>query len=292
MPEAPIHSAAPAPEPTPIAPIPSAQAELRLETAPIAPPPADPALQTPPTGQLLLGTDKRNPVFAVYQDDSGDRLLVFYGFELIEIVNNDSADPAFKLLLARLYNAKVKLSALCESFQVDPKTVRRWGKALLQGDAAELVRVLEGRGVCHKLTPAVENFARLRWPHLVAERSYGAVGRLLLEIRSVFNMEISRSGLQGLIRVLKGGPAPEESSLPEEDPPSSLPNPEVGAALPAQPLPEVPQETRESSVKSVEETDADKAADSAVQPSVQVGTLSGNNALSSPVFPKDPAQAL
>ena len=292
MPEAPIHSAAPAPEPTPIAPIPSAQAELRLETAPIAPPPADPALQTPPTGQLLLGTDKRNPVFAVYQDDSGDRLLVFYGFELIEIVNNDSADPAFKLLLARLYNAKVKLSALCESFQVDPKTVRRWGKALRQGDAAELVRVLEGRGVCHKLTPAVENFARLRWPHLVAERSYGAVGRLLLEIRSVFNMEISRSGLQGLIRVLKGGPAPEESSLPEEDPPSSLPNPEVGAALPAQPLPEVPQETRESSVKSVEETDADKAADSAVQPSVQAGTLSGNNALSSPVFPKDPAQAL
>jgi len=132
---------------------------------------------------LLLGTDKRNPVFAVYQDDSGDRLLVFYGFELIEIVNNDSADPAFKLLLARLYNAKVKLSALCESFQVDAKTIRRWGKALLQGDAAELIRVLEGRGVCHKLTPAVENFARLRWPHLVAERSYGAVGRLLLEIQ-------------------------------------------------------------------------------------------------------------
>ena|SRR5258707_12145833 len=62
MPEAPIDSAAPAAEPKPIAPIPSAQVELRLETDPIAPPPADPALQTPPTGQLLLGTDKRNPV--------------------------------------------------------------------------------------------------------------------------------------------------------------------------------------------------------------------------------------
>src|SRR5258708_5339860 len=178
MPEAPILSAVPAPEPTPIVSTPSPQAELRLEADPIAPPPADPALQTPPTGQLLLGTDKRNPVFAVYQDDSGDRLLVFYGFELIEIVKNNSTDPAFKLLLARLYNAKVKLSALCQTFQVDPKTIRRWGKALLQGDAAELVRVLEGRGVCHKLTPAVENFARLRWPHLVAERSYGAVGQI------------------------------------------------------------------------------------------------------------------
>ena len=65
MPEAPIPSAAPAPEPAPIAPVSSPQAELQLEADPIAPPPADPALQTPPTGQLLLGTDKRNPVFAV-----------------------------------------------------------------------------------------------------------------------------------------------------------------------------------------------------------------------------------
>jgi hypothetical protein len=292
MPEAPILSAAPAPEPTPIGPIPSPQAELQLEADPIAPPQAKPAIQTPPTGQLLLGTDKRNPVFAVYQDDSGKRLLVFYGFELIEIVNNDSADPAFKLLLARLYNARVKLSALCESFQVDPKTIRRWGKALLQGDPAELVRVLEGRGACHKLTAAVENFARLRWPDLVAERSYGAVGRLLLEIQSVFNMEISRSGLQGLIRILKGGPAPQESSLPEPDPPSGLPSPEAGAGLPAQERAQAPPETRESSVKSWEQTHADKAPDSAVQPSVPAGTPSGSNAHSSPFFPKDPAPAL
>jgi len=252
---------------------------------------AESALQTPPTGQLLLGTDKRNPVFAVYEDDSGERLLVFYGFELLEIVNNDSADPAFKLLLARLYNARVKLSALCDSFQVDPKTIRRWGKALLQGDPAELVRVLEGRGACHKLTPAVENFARLRWPDLVAERSYGAVGRLRLEIERVFNIEISRSGLQRLIRILKGGSAPEESPLPE-DPPSSLPSPEAGAALPAQEWAQAPQHTRESPVKSGEDTHAEKAPDAAVQPSAPAGTSSGNNAYSSPFFPKDPAPSL
>jgi hypothetical protein len=285
MPEAPILSAAP--EPTPIA------ANASPPADPIAPPSADPALQTPPTGQLLLGTDKRNPVFAVYEDDSGERLLVFYGFELIEIVNNDSEDPAFKLLLARLYNARIKLGALCESFQVDPKTIRRWGKALLQGDPAELVRVLEGRGARHKLTPAVENFARLRWPHLVAERSYGAVGRLLQEIRSVFGLEISRSGLQGLLRILKGGAdAGPASSFPEEDPPSSLPNPEAGAELPAQPRAQAPGQTGESSVKSLEQTHADKAPDPAVQPSVQAATPSGNNVHPSPFFPKDPAASL
>jgi hypothetical protein len=189
MPEAPILPAAP--EPTPLAPIPSPQAE------PIALAQAQPALQTPPTGQLLLGTDKRNPVFAVYEEDSGE---------------------------------------------------------------------LEGRSTCHKLTPAVENFARLRWPDLVAERSYGAVGRLLLEIQSVFGVEISRSGLQGLVRVLKGGPAPEEPSLAAEDPASSLPRPEAGAGLAARELAEVALPTRESSVKSVADAPADKALAGAVQP--------------------------
>ncbi len=282
MPEALVLSATP--DPAPITPIASPPVELQRQ--------AEPTLGTPPTGQLLLGTDKRNPVFAVYADDSGERLLVFYGFELMEIVKNDSADPAFKLLLARLYNAKVKLSALCENFRVDPKTIRRWGKALLQGDPAELVRVLEGRNACHKVTAAVENFARLRWPDLVAERSYGAVGRLLLEIQSVFGMEISRSGLQGLIRILKGGPAPEPSSLAAEDLSSSLPSPEAGVGLPAQEWAEMPQQTRESGVNSLEETHADKAPDSAGQPPLEPGTPSGHNADPTPFFPKDPAQSL
>jgi hypothetical protein len=288
MPEAPILATAPGP--TPASPNPPPSGEPQVQADRIAPPPDDPALQKPPTGQLLLGTDKRNPVFAVYEDESGERLLVFYGFELIEIVKNDSADPACKLLLARLYNAQVKLSALCESFQVDPKTIRRWGRALLQGDPAELVRVLEGRSACHKLTPAVENFARLRWPDLLAERSYGAVGRLLLEIRSVFGVEISRSGLQGLIRVLKGGPAPEEPSLAEEDPPledlsSSLPSPEVGVGL-------APQEIRETPVKSLEQAPAENAPNSAAQPTVEPGTPSGSNAHLVPFFLKDPAESL
>lgn len=127
----------------------------------------------------------------------------------------------------------------------------------------------------------------------MAERSYGAVGRLLLEIQNVFGLEISRSGLQGLIRVLKGGAdAGPSSSLPEEDPPSSPPNPEAGAGLQAQELAEAPQEIRESGVKSLEETHADKAPDSASQPSVEAGTPSGNNAHLSPFFPKDPSESL
>ncbi len=253
-------------------------------------PPADPQLEVPPSGQLILGTDKRNPVFAVYEDDSGERLLVFYGFELLEIVKNDSQDPAFKLLLARLYNSGVKLSALCESFEVDPKTLRRWGKALRQGDAAELLRVLEGRSAGRKLTSAVENFARLRWPDLVAERSYGAVGRLLQEIQSVFAMKISRSAIHELIRGLKAGTAPVESSF--ENTSSRFPSPESDEGMATQELAEMPlgveTEKGETGVKSLAESVVDKLPQSVANPSVQAGPPSGNTVYPSPFFPRDP----
>ena len=132
--------------------------EALLTDVPVSPVGSDPQVEAPPTGQLILGTDKRNPVFAVYADEAGEQLLVYYGFELMEIVNNEPSDPGFKLLLGRLYNAGVKLSTICESFEVDPKTVRRWGQALHQGDAAELVRVLEGRGAGRKQTEVIEKF--------------------------------------------------------------------------------------------------------------------------------------
>jgi len=187
---------------------------------------ADSESQAPPSGQLILGTDKRNPVFAIYEIDSGERLAVYYGFEIIETVNNDCEDPGFKMLLGRLYNAGLKLSALCQSFETDAKTIRRWGKAVRQGDPVELLRVLEGRAARRKRTVVIEKFARLRWPDLVAERSYGAVGRLQREIQSVFRVGISRSGLKDLIRELKADGPPRESSPTPEPPSSTPPNPE------------------------------------------------------------------
>ena len=41
------------------------------------------------TGQLILGTDKRNALFTVYEweeDDGEEQLHVYYGLELLEVV--------------------------------------------------------------------------------------------------------------------------------------------------------------------------------------------------------------
>jgi hypothetical protein len=104
-----------------------------------------------------------------------------------------------------------------------------------------------------------------RWLDLVAQRSHGTVGRLRGEIEYVFNIRISRSGLQGLIQSLKGGPASEPSSLPKEAPPSRV----FPVRKPA------PQGSGESPVQSWGDSPVQEAPDSALEPSAQAGTSSG-----------------
>ncbi|HRI14142.1 MAG TPA: hypothetical protein PLX89_14190 [Verrucomicrobiota bacterium] len=79
----------------PASPAPDAATPQDRACAETQDPELRPAVAAPPTGQLLLGTDKRNPLFAVYEDESGEQLLVFYGFEILEIVpqaNRGSSD--------------------------------------------------------------------------------------------------------------------------------------------------------------------------------------------------------
>ena len=82
----------------------------------------------PCSSQLILGIDKRNPLFAVYEDSDRAQWHVYYGFELLEIVPNQPQAPAFKLLGGRLFNAGLKVQSLTEVFQVDRKTLQRWGR--------------------------------------------------------------------------------------------------------------------------------------------------------------------
>ena len=56
-----------------------------------------------PLLQLVLGTNKRNPVFSVSrQAGEAPSLHVYDGGELLEVVPEDRQHPAFKLLMARL----------------------------------------------------------------------------------------------------------------------------------------------------------------------------------------------
>jgi hypothetical protein len=76
--------------------------------------------------QLILPTDRRNPCISLYRmtDSVGRRVIqVYYGLELLEEVADDFQDPTYRSMVARLYNAKLKLKSLVEVFQIDPKTI-------------------------------------------------------------------------------------------------------------------------------------------------------------------------
>ncbi len=171
------------------------------------------------TSQLILGTDKRNPLFLVYADEEEDRLHVYYGLELLEKVSADREDPNFKMLVGRLCNAGLNRHVLAESFQVDPKTMKRWGAALVCGDAQQLVRGLAGVRAKRKLTPEIQAYVRARWPELSAGGTRGISGKLRREIQSVFQVRLSNETLRPLVGQLKreqgqprgeaGVPAPE-----------------------------------------------------------------------------------
>jgi hypothetical protein len=180
-------------------------------------------MDAPSSSQLVLGIDKRNPLFALYEDADREELHVYYGFELLEVVPNEPGSPAFKLLGGRLFNAGLKVKSLTEVFQVDRKTLQRWGRALQSGDAQELIRVLSGRSCGRKLTGGIEAFVRQSWPRITAQGTYGSSQRLCQEIQELFQVALSPETLRPLVRELKNGTglmvskdARQENPMPSE----------------------------------------------------------------------------
>ena len=51
----------------------------------------------PPSDHLILGADQRNPLLTVSLDEERQQLRVYYGFEIIEIVPDDTQAGSYKL---------------------------------------------------------------------------------------------------------------------------------------------------------------------------------------------------
>jgi hypothetical protein len=168
----------------------------------------------PPTAslQLILPTDKRNPCFTLYQTRDGRFLHVYYGLERLEVVPAAVDHPAYRMLVARLYNADVKVAALEELFDLDHKTIRAWGLALDSGNPEALQRMLFGAP--RKLTPAIREFIAGRWPQLRAQRCRNHREVLQNEIKTYFGVSLSGESLRIMMNQLSGGQAGAEARAP------------------------------------------------------------------------------
>lgn len=156
----------------------------------------------------IIGTDKKNPVFQVYRDSGdgdgdGGKIYLYYGMELLEVVPDERDHPALKLMIAKLYNAKVKQTTLTEVFGYDRKTMQNWGEALLSGDPERLVRVLEGRAAGRKLTTEVKAFVRFRFEAIYPDNKATYSKQIRREIEEVFDISISSEALRPIFNELK-----------------------------------------------------------------------------------------
>lgn len=152
--------------------------------------------------QAVLGTDKKNPLFAVYRDSDKSELHVYYGLELLEVVPDDKRSPRFKLMVAQLFNAGVKGVTLSDVFSVDRKVMRGWGRALKSGDPQTLVDALKGRGP-RKLTPEVKAYVKMRFPIIYAEDKRNYSANMRKEIVKIFQLQISGETLRPYFAELK-----------------------------------------------------------------------------------------
>jgi hypothetical protein len=169
--------------------------------------------------QKIIGVDKNNPYFTVCKHpEKPGKLMVFFGAALLEIVDEDQDDPAFKLLLARLYNAQVKRKTLVETFGVALSTLRRLGEALSSGDPQRLLRVLAGRRHPRKLTPEILGFAEKRFSHIYPDNPYSYSKQIREEIQATSEVELSAEALRPYfaqwkpLRVADTEPASETGS--------------------------------------------------------------------------------
>ncbi len=126
--------------------------------------------------QQILGVDKRNPFFTVCKDanntNPNPNLYVFFGAALFEVVEMDESNPAFKLLIARLFNAGVNSISLTKKFGFARTTMKRWGDALKSGDMEKLVKALSGAGAPKKMTTEIKAFIRVRFLSIYKENHY------------------------------------------------------------------------------------------------------------------------
>ena len=168
--------------------------------------------------QLILPTDKRNPGFSLYLSEDERSIRVFYGLELFEVVPDDHDHMGFKMMVGRLYNARVKVTTLEDTFNLDRKTIGSWGRAMRSRDPEVLQRVLLGRSASQKRTPAIDRYVVRRRSELLSEGCPDYRATLIREIETIFEVRLSGETIRQIIISMAPGKstASDDSEPPRE----------------------------------------------------------------------------
>jgi len=153
--------------------------------------------------QLIIGTDKRNPVFSLYRKADPPEVYVFFGGALLEVLKDDRDNPELKMLLGRLYNAKVKVKSLEKEFGYSYPTIRRFGDALKSGNAERMIRAFSGQGAPRKITHEIETYIRRRFGDIYRGNKYSYSQSIRDELKEIFDLEVTAETIRPLVKELK-----------------------------------------------------------------------------------------
>lgn len=165
--------------------------------------------------QLIIGADCKNE-FTIYKDANNNKVHVYFGNGLFEVVEDNKANPELKLLLARLYNSGVKVKTLIEHFGFSYPTYKHWGDALKSGDEERIYYALSGQGGGNKkLKPEIVAFIIHDFEHVYSRNKYSYSSEIRQDLAEVFGVELGSECIRPLLGKLKKA-YQEKQSLSEE----------------------------------------------------------------------------
>ena len=129
--------------------------------------------------------------------------MCFTGGELLEVVADKKDNPELKLMLARLYKAKVKVKSLIAHFGYSYPTIRRWAAALKSGDMDRLYVALSGQGAPKKVTREIDAYIRVRFKSIYEQNKYSYSAQIRKEIQEVFGKQVCAETLRPLFGELR-----------------------------------------------------------------------------------------
>jgi len=94
--------------------------------------------------------------------------------------------------------------ALVEAFDVDLKTIRKWGNALKRGQLDMIEAAFAGHAVRRKLTPEIESYARSRFRELYQDNRYNFSSIIRYEIKEHFGKTLCAETLRPVFKDEKG----------------------------------------------------------------------------------------
>ncbi len=152
--------------------------------------------------QLIIGANEKND-FTLYKETNSKKIHVYFGFGLYEIVEDKKDNPELKLLLARLYNAGVKVKTLIEHFGFSYPTYKRWGEALKSGDEEKIYYAFGGQGGGKKLKPDIVAFIVHDFGHVYRRNKYSYSQEIRQDVKEVFGITLSSETARPLLNKLK-----------------------------------------------------------------------------------------